>query len=81
MVAQNVSTPSSSPTFPSVRLYCLDWLRVFAILTVFVYHTTRFFNSESWLVKNSTSYFVVDVLETILTNWIMALMFMPPPAA
>jgi glucan biosynthesis protein C len=53
----------------------LDWLRVLAILTIFVYHTTRFFNSESWLIKNPTSYFVMDVLETTLTNWIMALIF------
>ena len=57
------------------RRYDLDWLRVLAILSVFFYHTTRFFNSESWHIKNPTSYFVVDVLETILANWIMALIF------
>jgi len=57
------------------RRFDLDWLRVLAILTVFIYHTTRFFNSEWWLVKNPTSYLVVDVLETVLANWIMALMF------
>ncbi len=57
------------------RRFDLDWLRVLAILTIFVYHTMRFFNSESWLVKNPTTYFVMDVLETILTNWIMALIF------
>ena len=58
-----------------IRRYDLDWLRVLAILSVFIYHTTRFFNSEYWFVKNPTSYFGVDVLETILTNWIMALIF------
>jgi len=57
------------------RRYDLDWLRVLAILTIFVYHTTRFFNSESWLIKNPTSYLVMDVLETTLANWIMALIF------
>ncbi len=57
------------------RRYDLDWLRVLAILTIFFYHTTRFFNSEYWLVKNPTSYFVMDVLETTLANWIMALIF------
>ena len=57
------------------RRYDLDWLRVLAILTVFIYHTTRFFNSESWLIKNPTSYLVMDVLETTLANWIMALIF------
>ncbi len=59
----------------SERRYDLDWLRVLAILTIFIYHTTRFFNSEYWLVKNPTSYLVIDVLETTLTNWIMALIF------
>jgi glucan biosynthesis protein C len=57
------------------RRYDLDWLRVLAILTIFIYHTTRFFNSESWHIKNPTTYFVMDVLETILANWIMALIF------
>ncbi len=59
----------------SERRYDLDWLRVLAILTVFIYHTTRFFTSEYWLIKNPTTYFVVDVLETTLANWIMALIF------
>ncbi len=57
------------------RRFDLDWLRVLAILTIFIYHTTRFFNSEWWLVKNPTSYLVMDILETTLTNWIMALIF------
>jgi peptidoglycan/LPS O-acetylase OafA/YrhL len=57
------------------RRFDLDWLRVFAILTIFIYHTTRFFNSEWWHVKNPTSYLVMDILETTLTNWIMALIF------
>jgi glucan biosynthesis protein C len=59
----------------AMRRFDLDWLRVLAILSVFIYHTMRFFNSESWHIKNPTSYFVVDVLETILANWIMALIF------
>jgi glucan biosynthesis protein C len=57
------------------RRYDLDWLRVLAILSVFIYHTTRFFNSEYWHVKNPTSYLVADVLETTLANWILALIF------
>ncbi len=36
----------------AVRLHYLDGLRVLAILTVFVYHSTRFFNMEDWHVKN-----------------------------
>lgn len=46
-----------------------------AILSVFVYHTTRFFNSEAWHVKNPVTYFAADIVETTLANWIMALIF------
>jgi len=58
------------------RRYDLDWLRVFAILTVFVYHSGRFFNSDSWHVKNPNTYFGMDVWETILANWMMPLIFL-----
>lgn len=57
------------------RRFELDWLRVMAILTVFFYHTTRFFNNEGWQVKNQTTSMVMDVVETTLANWIMALIF------
>ena len=57
------------------RRFDLDWLRVLAILTVFIYHSIRFFHSEDWNVKNPTTYFAMDVLEIILANWNMALIF------
>jgi peptidoglycan/LPS O-acetylase OafA/YrhL len=57
------------------RRYDLDWLRVFGILTVFVYHSGRFFNSESWHIKNQNTYFAMDVWEIILANWMMPLIF------
>jgi glucan biosynthesis protein C len=57
------------------RRHDLDWLRVLGILTVFVYHSGRFFNSEYWHVKNPTTYFAMDVWETILSNWMMPLIF------
>ncbi len=57
------------------RRYDLDWLRVIGILTVFIYHSFRFFNSETWHVKNGNTYFGVDVWETILVSWMMPLIF------
>jgi len=63
----------NAPTTP--RRYDLDWLRVGGILTVFFYHTTRFFNNEGWHIKNPTTYLVMDILETTLANWILALIF------
>jgi peptidoglycan/LPS O-acetylase OafA/YrhL len=59
----------------TTRRYDLDWLRVIGILTVFVYHSGRFFNSEDWHVKNLTTFFAMDVWETILVSWMMPLIF------
>jgi len=57
------------------RRFDLDWLRVLVILTVFIYHTTRFFTNEPWLVKNPGTYLAMDILETTIANWNMALIF------
>jgi peptidoglycan/LPS O-acetylase OafA/YrhL len=59
----------------SARLYYLDWLRVLAILMVFVYHSTRFFNVETWNVKNPTWYRSVEVWNRFATAWLLPLIF------
>jgi glucan biosynthesis protein C len=59
----------------STRLYYLDWLRVLAILTVLVYHSTRFFNMETWHVKNPTWYPWVEVWNRFATAWLLPLIF------
>ena len=57
------------------RKYDLDWLRVMPILMVFIYHSTRFFNLGNWHVKNSVTYFWVEVWNAFATNWMMPLIF------
>jgi glucan biosynthesis protein C len=57
------------------RKYYLDWLRVMGILTVFVYHSTRFFNLEDWHVKNPTLYPGLDLWNDFAVTWMMPLMF------
>ena len=59
----------------SARRYELDWLRVGAILTVFIFHSSRFFDTDYWHVKNPTTYFGVQVWITFLINWLMPLIF------
>ena len=59
----------------AVRLHYLDGLRVFAILTVLVYHSTRFFNMEDWHVKNPIWYPSVEVWNVFAVTWMMPLMF------
>lgn len=60
----------------TVRRYYLDWVRVMVILTVFVYHSTRFFNLGDWHVKNPATYGGVELLEQVLATWMMPLAFL-----
>jgi peptidoglycan/LPS O-acetylase OafA/YrhL len=60
----------------SQRRYDLDWLRVFAFALVFLYHCSRFFDSQWWHVKNGTASPLVDVLKGIFDMWGMALIFL-----
>jgi hypothetical protein len=76
MKPQVVSASSESAARGPVRLYYLDWLRVLAILTVFVYHSTRFFNMEDWHVKNPTWYPWVEVWNVFAGTWMMPLIFL-----
>jgi glucan biosynthesis protein C len=59
----------------STRLYYLDWLRVLAILGVFVYHTSRLFNVEDWNVKNPIWYPWVEVWNGFAMTWMLPLIF------
>lgn len=57
------------------RLFELDWLRIFAILSIFLFHSLRFFDSEGWHVKNPMQYTGVDPLIKFFVLWIMPIMF------
>ena len=53
----------------------LDWLRVLGVLAVILYHTTRFFNSEDWHVKNAITYGWLDIWNDFAITWLMPLLF------
>ena len=59
----------------SNRRYELDWLRVLAILVVFLYHSTRFFNLGDWHVKNVNTYVWLEFWNIFATRWMMPLFF------
>jgi glucan biosynthesis protein C len=59
----------------SNRRYELDWLRVLAILVVFLYHSTRFFNLGDWHVKNADTYVWLEIWDIFATRWMMPLFF------
>ena len=65
---------SAKPT-SSQRRYDLDWLRVLAILAVFVFHSGRFFDQMGWHVKSATVYAPVQAWTLFLVGWLMPLVF------
>lgn len=62
-------------TNTSDRRYEFDWLRVWATLMVFLYHSSRFFNQGDWMVKNVHRYLWVEVWHIFAMSWLMPLFF------
>lgn len=62
-------------TTTSNRRYELDWLRLLAILVVFLYHSTRFFNIGDWHIKNPHIYAWLELWNVFATRWMMPLFF------
>lgn len=57
------------------RRYDIDWLRIFAMIVIFLFHCARFFNNEDWHVKNNQLNFGMSVFVGIIAQWIMPLFF------
>jgi len=60
---------------PSPRRYELDWLRVLAILAVFIYHSGRFFDPTSWHIKNSVLHPGLLPFKMLFEIWGIPLLF------
>ena len=59
------------------RRYDIDWLRVTAMFAVFIFHCTRFFDTEGWHLKNSQqSYTLFVLVRGLLGPWLMELLFL-----
>ena len=56
------------------RRYDLDWLRVIAMLIVFLFHCSRFFGTESWHLKvpgPEQSELLVILRDVFVGSWFM----------
>lgn len=61
----------------SNRVYYLDWLRVLAMLIIFLHHNARFFNAgEDWHVKNATANVAASIAVVFNGQWVMPLFFL-----
>lgn len=58
------------------RLYYLDWLKVIAILMVFIFHNTHFFDFIDWGIKNNTESSGMMLLFLLIHFWSMPLFFL-----
>ncbi len=59
----------------SIRRYDIDWLRIFAMGMVFLFHCARFFNNEGWHVKNDELSLGMSVFVMVVGQWTMPLFF------
>ncbi len=66
----------SATTDPPPRLHWIDWLRVAAIVGVFVYHTLRPFNTDGWHVKNAETSGALNGLTTFFASFGLAVLFL-----
>jgi len=57
------------------RRYDLDWLRVLAVLAVFVYHCSLIFAPDAFQIKNATIYPALDDWGGVVGLWGMPLIF------
>jgi peptidoglycan/LPS O-acetylase OafA/YrhL len=72
---ENGETPRG-PGTSSARLHYLDWLRVLAILGVFVFHAVHPFDHIDWHIKDPVPSLDVTLFNIFLFPWGMPLFFL-----
>jgi glucans biosynthesis protein C len=65
----------------SKRIHYLDWLRVLAILMVFLFHAVHPFDMADWQIKNTQQSEVLNIILILLSLWGMPFFFMVAGAA
>jgi glucan biosynthesis protein C len=60
----------------TTRLHYLDWLRVLAILMVFLFHAVHLFDFGDWQVKNVDQSEILTIILLLLSIWGMPFFFL-----
>jgi glucan biosynthesis protein C len=76
MQSQFASVQTDNVSRGSVRLHYLDWLRVLAILGVFLFHAVHPFDFNDWHIKNAELSMTVTVILGLLFPWGMPFFFL-----
>ncbi|MFC1904184.1 hypothetical protein ACFLXT_00225 [Chloroflexota bacterium] len=61
MVNGQSQAAKSAASTGAARLHYLDWLRVIAMLSIFLYHSDRLFDSYPWHIKNDVTSLVSSI--------------------
>ncbi|MFC2030911.1 acyltransferase family protein [Chloroflexota bacterium] len=69
------NSPAERSGGKSVRLHYLDWLRVLAILGVFLFHSMRAFDEIPWEIKNAEQSGLATLFIIFFLPWGMPLFF------
>lgn len=67
---------STTTNQQSTRLHYLDWLRVIAVLGVFLFHAVHPFDLADWHIKNAEQSVVVTVFIAFMFPWGMPFFFL-----
>jgi len=59
----------------SARLHYIDWLRVLAILGVFLFHSSCVFNDYNFHIKNTEQSSTITIIQSFFFPWGMPLFF------
>jgi glucan biosynthesis protein C len=76
MESQVTAGQTSSTPRESARLHYLDWLRVLAILMVFLYHAVKPFDVAGWHIKNAETSTAIMVFLGFFYPWGMPFFFL-----
>ena len=57
------------------RRYDVDWLRVLGMMTVFLFHNNRFFDTDGWHVKSPETSEASMMVTVLAVQWMMPLFF------
>jgi surface polysaccharide O-acyltransferase-like enzyme len=78
---QMIAEQKGGARLPAVRLHYLDWLRVLAILMVFLFHAVHPFDFGTWQIKNAQQSEIITIVLTLLGLWGMPFFFLVAGAA
>ena len=76
LAAQAVSQTNAQVATPAARLHYLDWLRLLAILGVFLYHAVHPFDFTDWHIKNAELSVTITLILVFFSLWGMPFFFL-----